>query len=216
MRWESILEIVGAGAVLTTRRLREAGFSAAECSRQLGRWTDAGRLLQVQRGVYVLAPAYRPRGPHPFELAVALRDNSYVSLGSALRHHGVTQASASRVVGAISTRRARTLGTPWGDVNYRRLAPHRFRLPPETDLEDGLRVRIASPEQALCETVFFTLPVHRESIVHMFTPEAATRLDPAAAIEAAAVLRDADVMRIVQGFLRQIDRTGPLRARPDR
>ena len=52
--------------------------------RQLDRWVKSGRLIQLRRGVYSVAPPYQADAPHPFLLANHLRKSSYVSLQSAL------------------------------------------------------------------------------------------------------------------------------------
>lgn len=47
-----------------------------------------GELLQLRRGLYLLAPHLQTKVPHPFVLAQALQPGSYVSFESALSFHG--------------------------------------------------------------------------------------------------------------------------------
>ena len=43
---------------------------------QLTRWKNAGRIIQLRRGLYALAPPYRKVRPHPFLIANRLRGAS--------------------------------------------------------------------------------------------------------------------------------------------
>lgn len=47
-----------------------------------------GELLQLRRGLYLLAPQLQSRPPHPFVLAQALQSGSYISFETALSFHG--------------------------------------------------------------------------------------------------------------------------------
>jgi predicted transcriptional regulator of viral defense system len=57
--------------------------------RQISRWVKVGRLHQLRRGLYALAPPYQKIVPHPFLVANRLVQGSYVSLQSALAHYGM-------------------------------------------------------------------------------------------------------------------------------
>jgi len=61
-----------------------SSLNPADLCRQLSRWTNAGRLIQLRRGVYTLAPPYQKIKPHLFLIANRLLPASYVSLQSAL------------------------------------------------------------------------------------------------------------------------------------
>ena len=47
-----------------------------------------GELLQLRRGLYLVAPHLHSKPPHPFVLAQALQPGSYVSFETALSFHG--------------------------------------------------------------------------------------------------------------------------------
>ena len=89
MRFRALLEIVEDEPVFETGFLLADDVDPADVRRQLSRWVKDGRLLQLRRGLYALAPPYRRTRPHPFLVANRLVRGSYVSLQSALAHHGV-------------------------------------------------------------------------------------------------------------------------------
>lgn len=61
----------------------------------------AGELVRLRRGRYVLASSFRDFPAHPFALAQAFGPGSYVSLETALGHHGWIP-EAVRTVASIS------------------------------------------------------------------------------------------------------------------
>ena len=54
----------------------------------VNRAMNAGELLRLRRGTYVLADRYRDYAAHPFALAQSFVKGSYVSFETALAHHG--------------------------------------------------------------------------------------------------------------------------------
>ncbi|MEW6053699.1 MAG: hypothetical protein AB1552_07920, partial [Nitrospirota bacterium] len=89
MKWEGLLAIVGHEAVFSSALLLSGRVSAAQVRLQLTRWVQTGRLIQLRRGLYALAPVWRKVEPHPFLVANKLQRGSYVSLQSALAFFGV-------------------------------------------------------------------------------------------------------------------------------
>ena len=80
MEFETLLRVVGDAPVFETGLLLAGDVRPADVQRQLSRWCAAGRLYQMRRGVYVLAPPYQKVKPHPFAVANMLVHGSYVSL----------------------------------------------------------------------------------------------------------------------------------------
>ena len=87
-----------------TARIRDAGLSNRVLSdEQLARLLEgtpqrrhslvnralkSGELLRLRRGIYLLQQSLRTTAAHPFALAQALLPGSYVSVETALAHHG--------------------------------------------------------------------------------------------------------------------------------
>jgi hypothetical protein len=91
-----LLKLVGDEPVFDSAVLLAGPVNPADLRRQLSRWTKAGRLIQLRRGVYTLAPPYQKIKPHPFLIANRLLPASYVSLQSTLDYSSPTWCTASR------------------------------------------------------------------------------------------------------------------------
>lgn len=72
--------LVADEAVFSSALLLAGNESVRQVRLQLSRWVTAGRLLQLRRGIYTLAPAWRKVEPHSFLVANRLqRDIALVS-----------------------------------------------------------------------------------------------------------------------------------------
>lgn len=59
MEFADLLTIVGNEPVFETGLLLAGEVDSTDIRRQLSRWTKAGRLYQLRRGVYALAPPFQ-------------------------------------------------------------------------------------------------------------------------------------------------------------
>ncbi len=73
----------------------------------VNRAMKSGELLQIQRGIYILANRYRPHPFHPFALAQALAPGSYISFETALAYHGWIPERVFTISSIISDRKSR-------------------------------------------------------------------------------------------------------------
>lgn len=67
----------------------------------------SGDLIQVQRGLYVLANKYRPSPYHPFALAQSLSPGSYISFETALAYHDWIPERVFTIASAVPGRKSR-------------------------------------------------------------------------------------------------------------
>ena len=65
MKFDQLLAIVADEPVFETGLLLAGSVNPSDMRRQLVRWTQAGRLHQLRRGLYALAPPYRQTVSHP-------------------------------------------------------------------------------------------------------------------------------------------------------
>ena len=79
MKWEDVLYQVANEPVFSSGFLMSTGVRPQSMRVQLSRWVKSGRLIQLKRGLYTLAPPYRKVDPHPFVFANAMKRASYVT-----------------------------------------------------------------------------------------------------------------------------------------
>jgi len=157
MRFDELLDAVGGGPVFETALLLCGDADKVDVQRQLSRWTRAGRVVQLRRGLYALAPRYRRTRVHPFVAANHLVQPSYVSLQSALAYHGAIP-EAVPVVTSITTGRLCEYSTPLGEFLFRHVRVSLFNgylaVDVSTRWEDRRHAFVARPEKALIDLLY--------------------------------------------------------------
>jgi predicted transcriptional regulator of viral defense system len=153
MEFKELLNIVGDLPVFETGLLLAGDVDPDNVRRQLSRWTRAGWLFQLRRGVYALAPPYQKTKPHPFVVANALVRSSYVSLQSALAHYGMIP-EYTPVVTSVTTARPGSWETPLGDYVFQHIKRGWFHGYQRLDLGGAQQAFVAWPEKALLDLVY--------------------------------------------------------------
>lgn len=85
----------------------------------------SGDLIQLRRGVYCLGKTYQREPLDQFELAQKIYAPSYVSLESALSHHGWIPEAVYTVT-SVCLKRSTTFKTPVGSFSYVRIPKFNF------------------------------------------------------------------------------------------
>ena len=153
MEFAELLHIVGDEPVFETGLLLAGPVDPTDVRRQLSRWTASGRLHQLRRGLYALAPPYRKVKPHPFLVANRIVHGSYVSLQSALAHYGLIPEYVA-VTTSVTTARPARRETPLGAYTFRHIKADLFYGYRRIDLGGGQHAFVASPEKALLDLVY--------------------------------------------------------------
>lgn len=153
MEFTTLLDIVGDEPVFETGLLLAGDVDPADVRRQLSRWVKAGRLYQLRRGVYALAPPYQKIKPHPFVVANALMRGSYVSLQSALAHYGLIPEYTPMVT-SVTTKRPGRWETPLGEYEFRHVKTEWLHGYERLEVSDGQRAFVAAPEKALLDLAY--------------------------------------------------------------
>jgi predicted transcriptional regulator of viral defense system len=155
MKLEALLTIISSEPVFSSGLLLTLGQDPADVRKQLSRWTKAGKIIQLRRGLYTLAEPYRKVSPEPFLIANRLHRPSYVSLQSALAHHRLIPEWVP-VVTSITTSRPGEMDTPLGRFIYRHCKRPLFFGFQEVDLGKDQAAFVATPEKALLDLIYFT------------------------------------------------------------
>ena len=153
MKFEELLEIVAEEPLFESGLLLAGRVDAANVRKQLSRWTAAGRIYQLRRGLYTLAPPYQTAAPHPFLVANRLLQPSYVSLQAALAHYGLIPEYVAVTTSATS-RRPAEWETPVGRYTFRHLKQSRFFGYRRLEVAAGQQAFIATPEKALLDLIY--------------------------------------------------------------
>ncbi len=153
MEFDRLLEIVGNEPVFRTGLLLAGDVDPVHVRRQLGRWVKAGKVYQLRRGVYSLAPPYQRTKPHPFLIANQLVRPSYVSLQSALAYYSLIPEYVP-VTTSVTSARPQEIFTPLGDFQFRRVKKERFFGFSQENLGDGQSAYLAEVEKALLDLVY--------------------------------------------------------------
>ena len=152
MKFQDLVAIVADEPVFDTGLLLAGPVGPAQVQRQLSRWVRTGRVLQLRRGLYALAPPWRKRVPHPFLVANRLVPGAYVSGLSALAFaHAIPEHVAE--VTSITSGRPHSRNLPLGRFSFRHLkAGLRFGYR-QTELGNSQQAFVATPEKALLDLV---------------------------------------------------------------
>ena len=136
-----------------TALLLAGGVDPHQVRRQFSRWTKAGRLHQLRRGLYALAPPFQKVKPHPFVIANRMARGSYVSCQSALAQAGLIPEYTPVTV-SVTTARPGRWETPHGIFEFHHIQTRLlfgYRL---TDLGGGQKAFVATPEKALLDLIY--------------------------------------------------------------
>jgi len=66
MEFNDLLDLVGEEPVFNSALLMAGDVNPGLMRQQLSRWVKSGKVYQLRRGLYALAPPYQKCKPHPF------------------------------------------------------------------------------------------------------------------------------------------------------
>ncbi len=140
MDFENLLKLVGVEPIFETSLLLAGTVNPDIVRLQLTRWTNSGRVYQLRRGLYTIAPPYQKTKPHPFLIANHMQRASYVSNQSALSFHDMISETMQATV-SVTAGRTERLETPLGVFEFRHV---------RHDLLSGYHmVKLGDDQQAL-------------------------------------------------------------------
>ena len=153
MEFEDFIQKVQNLPLVDTRVLSAGVIDSSSVKVQISRWVKAGKLVQLKRGIYLLAGPYRKIKTPEFYIANVLKNPSYVSLEKALEYHGLIPESVA-VYTSVTTKRPGSLQTSVGVYDYRHIKPSFFWGYMSLVL-NGQTVFMATPEKALLDFLYF-------------------------------------------------------------
>ena len=120
----------------------------------LKRAVASREIWRLRRGLYCLSERYAQARVNPLELAQRIHGPSYVSMETALSHHGWIP-EAVRAVTSVALERSRTFDTPVGLFSFTRV-PQRLFLAGvrRVSADAGGAFFLATPLKALADLVY--------------------------------------------------------------
>lgn len=178
MRWSELIDAVGDEPVFETGSLLVGGVDPKDVMRQLSRWTAAGDLVQLRRGLYAFGGKWANgrRGPHGFEIANLVVRGSYVSLSSVLSEQGIIPDYVPSVT-SVTTGRPRVATTALGTFLYRHVCDDMFWGYEWRDLGAGGGAYVASTEKALIDLFYLARRPDQVAYLHELRLQNLVRLE---------------------------------------
>lgn len=152
MKFQELAEIAADEPVFETGLLLAGAVDPADLRRQLSRWTRSGRIRQLRRGLYAMAPPWQKRPPHPFLVANRLARGSYVSGLSALAFVQAIPEYVAEVT-SVTPGRPHLRDTAFGRFSFRHLKPGLQFGYRRVELGGGQHAFVAEPEKALLDLI---------------------------------------------------------------
>jgi predicted transcriptional regulator of viral defense system len=176
MEFKHLLELVGDELVFESALLLAGKVNRKVVTLQLTRWTKGGRVYQLRRGLYTLAPPYQKTRPHPFLIANRLQRASYVSGLSALAFYGLIPDTVQSTT-SVTAGRGERLGTPLGVFEFRHIKSELMRGYHMVPLVHEQQALIATPEKALLDLVYLQPGGDTHEYLHELRMQNLERLD---------------------------------------
>jgi predicted transcriptional regulator of viral defense system len=153
MEFAKLIELVAAEPVFETGFLLAGNVDPDAVRVQLSRWVKSGRLYQLRRGLYALAPPFQKVKPHPFLVANRLAPGSFVSRQSALAHYGLIPEFVPLTT-SVGTARPAQWHTPLGAYDLRHIKADLLWGYARLELGGGQHAFVATPEKALLDLLY--------------------------------------------------------------
>jgi len=152
MNFTEFIDIVKDLPVFETGFILSGNVNANYLLKQMSLWVKSGKVYQLKRGLYTLAPPYQKIKPHPFLLANRLQPASYVSLQSALLYYGLIPEYVPSTT-SITTKKPGSWETPLGTFAYRHIQMSWFNNYASIDLDGKQTAFVANPEKAILDLI---------------------------------------------------------------
>lgn len=120
MKWEGFVEQTGNLPVIDTERFLVGVKNPNPIKVQISRWQKQGKLIQLRRGLYMLAAPYKKQEVYGPYLASIFKQPSYVSLEKAFEFHGLIPEGVN-VYTCVTTKRPGRFVTKLGVFDYRHI-----------------------------------------------------------------------------------------------
>jgi len=127
---------------------------------QISRWKKKGKLVPLNKNLFVLNEADRKIRPSRLYMACEMYKPSYISLEYALSFHGLIPEGVADIT-CITTKKTMKFVNPFGSFSYRHIQTWGFSGFSTKKDEAGLSYYMAEPEKALVDFIYLNLEKFR-------------------------------------------------------
>jgi len=120
MKFEEFVKRVGKMPVVDVENLLSGVYDPLPLKVQISRWVKAGKIVQLKRGFYLLAEAYRKNDICEPYIASILKIPSYISMEKALEYHNLIPEAVT-VYTSVTTKRPGRFVSKIGVFDYRHI-----------------------------------------------------------------------------------------------
>ena len=125
MNWTKFLKTAGKLPVINTENLFAGVSDPTGIEVQISRWNKAGKIIQLKRGMYLLAEPYRKIEVYEPYIAAVLKNPSYISMEKALEYHNLIPEAVT-VYTSVTTKRQGRFVSKAGIFDYRHIKESLF------------------------------------------------------------------------------------------
>jgi len=164
MKWEKILRITEKFPIIDTENLYAGIADPNPIEVQISRWKKAGKIIQLKKGIYILAEPYRKIEINELFIAAILKRPSYISLEKALEYHDLIPEAVAVYTSVTPKRAGKFVVSEIGIFGYRHIKESLF-WGYKSSTVNNQTAFIASPEKALLD--FFYLNKVKVSLEYL-------------------------------------------------
>ena len=126
-----------------------------------------GDIIRLKKGLYVVSEKISRKAVSKELIANHLYGTSYLSLETALSFYGMIPERVF-AVRSMTTKRARTFGTPFGNFDYTTVSANYFSIGIRQEIvENEYAFLIAEPTKAICDMIVATSNLRLQSVKAM-------------------------------------------------
>jgi len=163
---------------------------------QLSRWVTSGRLIRIHKGWYTLREPFRHVRLDLNAIACTIKRGTYVSLQSALAHHGMIPEYVAETT-CVTTGRPLSIDSPVGRIGYRHVKREVF-FGYRQEVSGKQEAYIASPEKALLDLFYLTPGSESAAYIEELRLQGAKELDMETMVSMANRFRAPRLLRAVE------------------
>jgi predicted transcriptional regulator of viral defense system len=120
MDWDRFLNITRTLPLIDTENVMVGSSDPASLQVQISRWNKAGKIIQLKKGIYLLAEPYRKIEVYEPYIAAVLKRPSYISLEKALEYYNLIPEAVS-VYTSVTTKRGARFESEAGIFDYKHI-----------------------------------------------------------------------------------------------